>query len=227
MDLKREYLWDTSNPLGYGNRMGTYKTARVVDFVKRHIRALTDNILDMGGGSGRIALPLVKAGFSNLTLIDLDEEAINLSRRKGIPNAFCININNFDQTGFDVIMAIELFIVTPPEEVLINANKKLREGGIFIFTGTNKSSWRYWLHKQRKKTTKNLGEFTLGEYKQLVNNKGFRILTIEGYNWMPFKVNSNTVLMPIFAFIERIFFLRYWLRQSPYLLFACVKEKSL
>jgi len=226
MEANKSYLWDTSNPLGYGNRMGVYKTASVVKFVKRHVTRLTNNILDMGGGSGRIALPLVNDGFSDLTLIDQDEEAIHLCHQKGISNAFCTSINSFDQTGFDTVLAIELFIVTPPNEVLKQANKRLREGGIFIFIGTNKSSWRYWLHQQRKKTTKNLGEYTLYEYKQLVINNGFSISRIEGYNWMPFKVNSNSALIPVFAYIERMFFLRYWLEQSPYLLFACIKEKT-
>jgi 2-polyprenyl-3-methyl-5-hydroxy-6-metoxy-1,4-benzoquinol methylase len=227
MELQKSYLWDTSNPLGYGNQMGNYKTTKVVEFVKRHIITHTNKILDMGGGSGRIALPLLKEGYTNLSLVDLDRDAIQLCHQRGISNAYCSIIEKFDQTGFDTVLAIELFIVTSPQDVIQQANKKLREGGTFIFTGTNKLSWRYWLHKKRKKTTKNLGEYTLSEYRQLIVKNGFSILRIEGYNWMPFKVNSNTVLIRFFAGIENLFFLRYWLKQSPYLLFACKKDKTI
>jgi len=227
MEVNKGYLWDSSNPLGYGNRMGIYKTTRVVDFIKRHITGVTNKILDMGGGSGRIALPLINDGFSNYTLIDLDNDAIQLCQQKGISNAICTRIESFNQTGFDIVLAIELFIITSPDDVLKQANKKLCDGGILIFTGTNKSSWRYWLHNQRRKTTKNLGEYTLVEYQQLIANNGFSIMRIEGYNWMPFRVNSDTVLIRVFARIERMFFLRYWLKQSPYLLFACTKEKTI
>lgn len=216
------YQWDEKNPQGYYNRSGFYKTNVEYEFIKSHISDNHETILDMGGGSGRFALPLIKAGY-DVTVVDLDSNAIELCKKKGITKSFCIDLRKFDLNGYDIILAIEVFSIASPHEVLKIANQKLVANGIFIFTGSNKKSWRYKLHKLHANRSENYGELTINEYKNLILENGFKIIEIKGFNWMPFKISSDNVLIPIFSKIESFFKLNKWLNQSPYFLFACKK----
>jgi len=229
---ENQYLWDEKNPKGYYNRAGIYKTKVEYDFIKSHILnnqktmvlSRSPQILDLGGGSGRFALPLLKSGF-DITVVDLDPKAIELCKHKGITKSYCCDIRNTDLTGFDVILAMELFLVTPPADVFKVSNQKLVKEGLFIFVGTNKNSWRNKLHNLRKRKSKNYGELSVKEYEDLVLVNGFEIIDIKGFNWIPFKVNSNNILIPVIAKLESVLRLNKWLYQSPWLLFACKKIK--
>jgi predicted RNA methylase len=220
------YLWDINNPEGYGNRSGYYKTQIEYDFIRSHIPDPKQMILDMGGGSGRFALPLVELGY-DLTVIDLDSNAIDICKQNGIEKSFNCDIRNFDSGFFDVVLAMELFLVTPPHEVFDVANRKLLMNGTFIFVATNKKSWRYKLHNLRIRKSKNYGEFSLKEYKGLISKFGFSVIDVKGFNWIPFRVNSNNILISGFAKIENILRLNKWLDQSPWLIFACRKNKNI
>lgn len=220
------YLWDEENPQGYFNRSGIYKTKVELDFIKSHISINQNVILDMGGGSGRFAVPLIKEGF-DVTVVDLNQDAIKLCKERGIIKSFCADIKEFHSLGYDAVLAIELFLVTTPEEVFKVANQKLSKDAIFIFVGTNKNSWRYKLHNFRSKKSINYGELSIQEYEKLLIQNGFKIISLKGFNWIPFKVNSNNILIPFFAKIESLFRLDRWLSQSPWLLFSCQKTSSI
>jgi 2-polyprenyl-3-methyl-5-hydroxy-6-metoxy-1,4-benzoquinol methylase len=221
-----KYQWDDENSKGYCNRSGFYKTKTEFQFIKSHISSGQKNILDMGGGSGRFALPLIRDGY-NVTVVDLESEAIELCKKKGVKESYCCDIINFKPNGFDVILAIELFLVTPPNIVFEIAYQKLVKDGLFIFVATNKNSWRYRLHNLRKKRSKNLGEHSVREFQNMVKKFGFKVVDIKGFNWLPFKTGSNNYLIPVFSKIESVLGLNKWLNQSPWLLFACMKVDNL
>lgn len=216
------YLWDENNPEGYYNRSGKYKTKVEYDFIKSQISTQQKTILDLGGGSGRFALPLIKSGF-DVTVVDLNNHAIELCKQKGITQSYCCDIRNIDMVGFDIVLAIEIFQVTHPAVVFKVANEKLVYNGSFIFVSANKNSWRCKLHNLRKKKSINQGELSIKEYEILLAENGFQISHIKGFNWIPFKVNSNNILIPVFSKIESILRLDKWLNQSPWLLFSCKK----
>ena len=219
------YLWDVKNPQGYFNRMGFYKTNKEMSFIKKHLDNTINKILDLGGGSGRFSLPLLEGGF-DVTLVDLNSAAIELCKNRGIAHAYCMDIREFKEINFDLVLAIELFLVTSPLEVIQIANNSLRLNGLFITVGTNKKSWRYKLHNLRKKKSKNYGDMSVLEYRNLFNKNGFEIIEIKGFNWMPFRVNSNNHLIPFIARIETFLKLDKCLNQSPWLLFCCLKKNN-
>jgi len=220
------YQWDEKNPKGYFNRSGFYKTKVEYEFIKSHISDNQKTILDMGGGSGRFALPLIKAGY-DVTVVDLDSNAIDLCKKRGISKSYCVDIRDFESDGFDIVLAIELFLVTPPEIVFEIANQKLAKDGLFIFVATNKDSWRYKLHSLRANKSKNYGEFSPKEFIKLVVENGFSVVDIKCFNLIPFKASSNNILIPLFPKIESLFRLYKWLGQSPWLLFALKKDSAL
>lgn len=223
---KFQYLWDINNPRGYYNRMGLYKTNVELLFIKKFLRGeKVPKVLDLGGGSGRFAVPLKKEGC-DITVLDLDENAINLCKERGIEKSFCLDIREYSELNFDLVLAIELFLVTTPLDVIKVAERTLKPNGIFITVGSNKLSWRYKLRSLRKKKSKNYDEFSLHEYRVLFANNGFEIIEIMGFNWMPFKVNSNNLLISIIAKLETKLKLHKWLNQSPWFLFACKKKSN-
>jgi 2-polyprenyl-3-methyl-5-hydroxy-6-metoxy-1,4-benzoquinol methylase len=224
--MAENYLWDINNPEGYNNKSGHYKTRVEYDFIINHLPKDRKRILDLGGGSGRFAVPLMVKGFP-VTVVDLNEQAIQLCKERLIEDSYCMDFRLFEGKGFDVVLAIELFLVTTPGEVFKIASNSLNDKGLFIFVATNKNSWRYRLHNLRKKKTVNLGEYSLNEYRQMLHAFKFSIIDLKGFNWIPFRVNSNNLFIPVFAFIEKVFSLNHWLKQSPWLLFACRKEGSL
>lgn len=219
------YQWDEKNPKGYFNRSGIYKAEIEYNFIKSHIPITQKTILDLGGGSGRFALPLIKAGY-DVTVVDLDSNAIELCKKKGIAKSYCSDFRNFELNGYDIVLAIEAIGIASPKEVLRIANQKLANDGIFIFVGVNKKSWRYKLHKIRPRKTGNYGEISINEYEKIILENGFKIIDIKGFNWMPFTVVSNNILIPVFSKIESLLRLYKWLGQSPWLLFACKKVES-
>jgi 2-polyprenyl-3-methyl-5-hydroxy-6-metoxy-1,4-benzoquinol methylase len=223
---QHNFQWDIENPKGYNNRSGIYKTRIEYNFIKSHISNLQESILDLGGGSGRFALPLVMEGY-DVTVVDLDSNAIELCKKRGVPKSYCIDIRDFKSINFDIVLAIELFLVTSPKVVLEVASRKLSKNGLLIFTATNKDSWRYKLHNLKTNKSKNYGELSVSEFQNLIAESGFSIIDIKGFNWMPFKVNSNNILIPLISKLESFFRLYKWLGQSPWILFAVKKDSAL
>lgn len=56
------YNWDVSDPLAYNNKMGHYKTKIENDFILKYLTKGCNTILDIGGGSGRFAIPIYNLG---------------------------------------------------------------------------------------------------------------------------------------------------------------------
>lgn len=219
------YLWDDENPSGYKNRMGFYKTKHELDFILHSLTKDPLTILDIGGGTGRFALPLCKLGYK-VTNIDIDPIAVELSKMKGIEESYCINLEDFEGSGYDAVLAIEIFLVTKPELLMSKANQLLKGNGILIFVGSNTWSWRFYLHKLRKNRSPSY-HLNLLQYKELIQKYGFEICRIKGFHWLPFRVNSNNILIPFFEKIEKLFRLDHFLAQSPWLLFSCKKTKCI
>jgi 2-polyprenyl-3-methyl-5-hydroxy-6-metoxy-1,4-benzoquinol methylase len=216
------YQWDDLNPKGYNNRMGKYKTKVQLDFILKNI-GNSNTIFDMGGGSGRFAIPLIKLGF-DVTVIDLDQGAIDLCKKKGIKKAICGNVLDYNQERFDAAIAMELFLVTEPDAIISHAYNILNPEGVLIFTCVNKNSWRYKLRKLRKNRSYNYDKYSYEEYLELISKNRFEIIETKGFVWMPFKVNSNNILIPVFAKLEKFLRLSKWLSQSPSFIFYCKKK---
>jgi 2-polyprenyl-3-methyl-5-hydroxy-6-metoxy-1,4-benzoquinol methylase len=148
------YLCDVDNPRGYGNAMGRYKTAREFAFILKYLQGENLAILDVGGGSGRFAVPLAQRGH-RVTVADISEEALKLLRERNvagistIPGDFLSHA--LDQT-FDAVTAIESiqhFTSLSFAELFRRIHALLKTGGWFVFTALNDRSWRYALRALR------------------------------------------------------------------------------
>src|SRR5260370_6574252 len=66
---------DKCNPAAYANEMGRYRTERQLGFVLRFLSQGRLRILDIGGGFGRLAVPLANLGHE-VTVVDECEQAV-------------------------------------------------------------------------------------------------------------------------------------------------------
>jgi len=227
INVANKYLWDINNPLGYLNRMGSYKTKKELSFILKYIEKNKLKILDIGGGSGRFAIPLAKLNH-DVVVIDISGEALKILNNNNV-YIKSINQNYMDMTigdeYYDAIIAIEsldYFNSSVLPKVFSKIYSQLNPSGIFIFTITNSHSWRFKLARLFKR--KNY--FDSIRYKEcisLLKETHFKIIAEEGFVWMPFVVNSNSFLVKYFEKIELLFRFNKWINQSPWILFAVKK----
>lgn len=128
---------------------------------------------------------------------------------------------------FDIILAIEVLLyVNDWIAFFKKVRSLLKDDGIFIFTATNKNSWRTILQKikDRNQPDYNYSIFTCSKYKQIISQTNFTLDSENGFLWIPCKINSNSKFVDFFAWTERKFRLNKISSQSPWLIFAIKKS---
>jgi predicted TPR repeat methyltransferase len=221
------YNWDVQS--AYNNRSGKYKTSVQMRFILDNMNGKTEKILDIAGGSGRFAIPLLEYS-KDITVIDINETAIELLKeRNGNVKAICDDFMKANVNGtYSLILCIEaLGYFENWEQYFKKIFSLLDKDGRFIFTYTNPSSWRFFLRNIKRKfsATNRYTDMNLTALKQLLHQCGLEIEVMKGMNWMPLPVRSNSLLVGPLAFSERIFQLNKWYSQSPWLLISVKKRK--
>jgi len=223
------YNWDIENPRGYANAMGLYRTRKERAFLQAHVTGHRLRILDVGGGSGRFAIPLAEQGHA-VTVVDISPEAIwQLQRRTSSHiSTYCADFldHTFDTT-FDVVVgmeSIQYFTSTTLVYLFEKVHRMLRPGGLFVFTELNNRSWRYALHKVRSAIHYNVA--APAGYRRALQAAGFRLIDVKGFVWMPFSVASNSPLVRVFESVECSLGLDRWISQSPWLLIAAQRSRE-
>ena len=103
------YKWDIEN--AYATKSGKYKTKISSNFINRYINTSVQRqkILDIGGGSGRFAIPLSDSGH-DVTVIDPNEEALIKLRTRNkkikLINSSFESVEHCDK--YDVILLMEV-----------------------------------------------------------------------------------------------------------------------
>jgi len=238
MDVtKSDYIYDPDNPQGYKNAMGKYKTDQEWLFISRFLTQKPMRILDIGGGSGRFAVPLAKLGHY-VTVIDTSAQALALMARHNLDNIDPIHgdfMLHDVQHQYDLALTIE---IETPEEVnqiapitleslFSKIQQSLKPNGVFISTQLNQHSWRYKLRLLKEKQAgEDIFQYiprSPKQYRQVIQQSGFKNYEMEGFVWMPFSAIADSALVPVFAWFEKYLGLKYWLSQSPWLLIAAIK----
>ena len=218
------YEWDVENPDGYANTMGRYKTRKELAFLSAHLTGDRLDILDVGGGSGRFAIPLADRGH-RVTVVDISRDALRLvqaRRPQGISTRLGDFLTERFDSAFDAVIGVEsvqLFTSVTLEQLFARVHSLLRPGGRFVFTQLNTQSWRYAVHRLRERSEIYNASTPRG-YRTALQSAGFQVLAVEGFVWMPFPACSNSRLIPAFESMERALHLNRWTTQSPWLLYA-------
>jgi SAM-dependent methyltransferase len=225
------YQWDAANPAGYANAMGRYKTAMELAFVRRHV-AGHRRVLDVGGGSGRIARPLVDDGH-DVTVCDVSADALALlAERHGdaVQRVHADVLTLPAEAGYDAVVAVESlqYLTTVSLAGALHALAgHLRPGGVLVLTALNAGSWRSLPRRWRERRgAPGYRAATAGGYRRAVAGAGLRVRAVEGFMWMPVPVTSDSALVPVWAGLERTLRLGRWTAQSPWLLLAADRPSS-
>ena len=220
------YNWDSLNKKTYNNRVGHYKFRRQFKFIVDHGANHAEKVLDIAGGSGRMAIPLLKY-TKDITVVDIKPVAIQiLNERNKEIKTICGNFTDLDfQSKFSLILCIEAIGQFENwDHFFKKVDSILTEDGRFIFTFTNPNSWRYFLRRLKHWNDSHRG-YNLNELKQLLKSNNFEIEHMKGFNWVPLPLYSNSRLVLFFEFMEKIFRLDKWYSQSPWLLISIKKVK--
>jgi SAM-dependent methyltransferase len=221
------YVWDFQDKNAYNNRSGNYKTEVQLRFILDNLENKTEKILDIAGGAGRFAIPLLEYS-KDITVLDINETAIKiLNGRNSRISTICGDfIETEIKKTFSLILCIEaLGYFKNWEDYFQKIYSLMDKNGRFIFTYTNPSSWRFFLRnvKRHITTTNSYTEMDLKDFKKLLAKCGLEIEVMEGMNWMPLPMRSNSVFVGPLAFTERAFKLNKWYSQSPWLLMSVKK----
>lgn len=214
------YVWDVNT--GYSTRGGKYKTDLERKFIEKCLNNMKSlRILDIGGGSGRFAVTLSNNHF--VTVIDPNKEALDLLRSRDKEQKIkliCDRFENIDlSTKFDVVILIEVMnYFDNIKSILEKISLLLNKNGFVLFTDLNKTSIKF-LFRKFMKHTNYPGVASYGDYKKIISKTGYKMINVEGYNWIPLRVNSNSKLVNFFAVMEKILNLQKITRFSPELMF--------
>jgi len=222
------YNWDYLDKKAYNNKVGKYKFKREFNFILNNGAGHFEKILDVAGGSGRFAIPLSEYA-KQIIVLDADENALRLlKQRKSEINTI---LGDFTEVAlnekFSFIQCIEaLGYFQNWEEFFLKIRELMTDDAIFVFTYQNPQSWRFFLRKLKhwKSGFYPYKEMNLTELCVLLNTCNLEIVEMQGMNWIPLSLASNSKLVPMFERIEDLFCLKKFYSQSPWLLFAAKKQ---
>lgn len=117
---------------------GTHETTQLsIEMLERYVKP-DDSVLDVGTGSGILAMAAKKLGAGKVLGIDIDEDAVRVARRNAEDNNEVIefvegNLVEKVDDLYDVVVAN--IIAEIVVEVVKDLDKVLKPGGIFLCSG--------------------------------------------------------------------------------------------
>jgi S-adenosylmethionine-dependent methyltransferase len=137
---------DRLRPAGRQQRVRELVFAALGDVARPDGRPVS--VLDCGGGSGRIAVPLAQAG-ARVTVVDISVDALAVLRRRaaevgvaqlveGVPGDIEALGEAVPAGSFDLALVHEVLeVVDRPEPALVGIARALRAGGLVSILATN------------------------------------------------------------------------------------------
>lgn len=220
----------------YASRMGRYTTDVEQAFIGRTLHGSRKplKILDVGGGGGRHSRFVAGLGHDPVVL-ERDSKAIAALLDEGVDipvfqaDAMALPVAT---SSFDAVLTIEVAICTSGVNdynvaYFSEVARVLKEGGLFIFTAFNKNSYFNLIRRFRKNRPYYEDLYyseSAGTYRRKLHDAGFDVIGCSGFRWPPFPRGSSSRLVPVAAFLESLFLLRFVTRFSPWLCFAAWKR---
>jgi SAM-dependent methyltransferase len=213
--LEDGFYWDKV----YNTRHGQYYTKRVQNFINKFLNSDIKNLLDIGCGTGRFAIPICKKGYKVVGL-DFDLFPLGILQKRDTDvnliqgNAIALP---FIDGSFDFIISIGVIkYIEHFDHFLDECHRVLKKDGFFIIESINKNNFRIIIKKKlHKDITDYCNLFSHKNFKIEFKKRGFEIIDIEGFDWIPFKAKSNSRLTKYFACAEKLLKLDKFLSLAP------------
>lgn len=220
----KEYRWDVENRTKLGQYLTQVEWSFLAPFLKIH---RIKNCLDLGCGSGRFTLPFYAQGVK-MTCLDLDPLGLEQLAKK-CPKAKIIRrdvskkLPFADQT-FDGLISFEFVdYMENLDAFFAECARVLAPKSSFVFTCGNKNSYKRYLYEILGKD-KGRYLFSYDQIKALLEKNGFTLQKTRGFNWLPFRRDSNNPLIPIFAHLEKNLDLAKLPQFSPWVYYEARKK---
>ncbi len=211
---------------------GHYLTNMEWSFIVKHLShpsVRKHRIIDVGGGSGRFALPLFLSGM-NVVVEEVNALPLRLLRQKNrsIP---AIRLDPamrsfpFRNRSADCMLCIEVPDLIESEWFFHEAHRIIDRKGGLIFTAHNRRSYKGFYKKNLLQEDKKSDDWyrihyrsNFSQVKERLNRTGFKLIDALGFHWIPVSRASNNILIPLFAAIEKILNLGACPSLSPWIL---------
>ena len=191
-------------------------------------------ILEIGCEGGKWLQIASEAGFQSLigTDVNPDNQKACFEKNRNI-QFHCVKPEDTtlpcEDNSVDLILVIEVVPVNHSEWFYKEASRILTPDGIVVGVLTNKNSWRGFLfNKSRQRNEIRQNELSYlhsyGFWKRQIRKLNFHFIYERGYCLGPFQRNSNSIFIPLFIFLERIFLLHTLLFLSPWIIFILKKK---
>ncbi len=190
------YYWEEVDKKRFGKSLKWFERrifARVIG--NRPIQSC----LDIGGGAGH-KFPV---NCKDYTLVEMEPEAIAIFRDRYPGERFIEGdflAFNFEKK-YDLILMVQLSADAECiRKMVTKAYSLLAGGGSIFFTTTNKDSYKGLLY------SKGYGyQESYPALKKFLKTLGASSISCYGYGWLPFRRNSDSILIPILKWIDIVF----------------------
>jgi len=215
-------------------RMGQYLTVVESELIERFLQPepAIRLILDVGGGSGRFAVPLMQRGY-HVIVTEVDWAPLSALRtRQSSVHAVLTEMNGWpvQAQSVDCVLAMEIPCVYD-EWFWRECSRIVKPGGLVIANIVNQASYKGWLYKLRpwlrpflsargkRWADRKMYVYTARGVVACFERHGFQLESAAGFNWLPMSRESQSPLIPALAGVERMLGLRQLPFQSPWVLF--------
>ncbi len=217
---------------------GRYLTKVEWNFIARHLcrtPARKYRIADMGGGSGRFALPLYSRGM-DVVVEEVDRLPLQLLHEKNPaipvilqdPQARSFPI---DDHSFDFMLCIEVPDLIESDWFFSEARRILKKEGRLILTTHNRFSYKGFYKKVILREDERNDYWyrihyrsSFSQVKKRLGYEGFKVIDAQGFHWIPVSRASNNKLIPLFVNLEKIFHLGSLISISPWVILIVQKK---
>lgn len=221
-----DYYWDIANR----TKMGDYLTRNERKFIDSFLE--DNNIstcLDVACGSGRFSIPISRRGI-NVVAVDYDHVPLrklkNEIEREQISIMRCdANKLPFKKNRFDCIVSLEAVDYLEIKSFFKECNRVLRKDGTLLFSILNRYSYKKYMQRALSKY-RTFYRYSFDDVVCHLNEAGFEAKKCTGYNWLPFKRNSNNSLIGFFEFLEKALGLGSLAAISPWVFFVALKKEK-
>ena len=131
----------------------------------------------------------------------------------------------FKESSFDCIVSVETVDYLDAKDFFKECSRVLRNTGYLLFASANKHSYKRYVHRVLS-SYRTFYRYSFEAIRAYLGEEGFKIEKCVGYNWIPFKRNSNSILIGVFEFLEKILRLTHLPRISPWVFFIAKKREK-
>ena len=164
----------------------------------------------------------------HMTCTDISLESLRFCRQR-LPDATCILVRPEDTClpcevdSMDLLLCIEVTSVPLYDWIKEEAARVLRPGGLYVGTFWNRRSYRGLKHLFAS-TGHDYYAHPYPLWRADMRTRGFTFLHEEGYCWLPFRRDSDSLLIPAATGIERALGLHRLPGLSPWVF--CIARKE-